>query len=428
MQKAQEHPNSEAGLDPVVSAIVSRVEARLPDIAAEIFEEYIANFDEYARLQPDEKEKVVDSAFANLRALILELQSEDQLAVGFDHLSFERAGSLRMQMGISIESLMRSFNVWSERVWRAFRDVVDMDDPAEVRAFMRITERIFWHVEQATPIMARGYLREAAASWTDREMTRYALLEALVTGRIDMDQLQDTLVVQDLADSYTAVVGTRRRATVGAGRSLQNYVKATSRIANRILPSGRALVGIHESNFFVLWPEPGTPGAVPVDAVLSAMTQEFPEIALGVGHASQGLADIARSYAGAQEASRIAEKLGASEPMRHNELQLERVILGNEELMKLSRSALVPLEDYDRRRNAALVETLDAYVQSGSNIAEAAKRIFIHPNTVIYRLRRIEEISGFDPREARGLLVLSLALLTDRLSGRPIDRRDISTP
>src|SRR5690606_15047956 len=109
-------------------------------------------------------------------------------------------------------------------------------------------------------------------------------------------------------------------------------------------------------------------------------------------------------------------------------LQLERVILGNEELMKLSRSALVPLEDYDRRRNAALVETLDAYVQSGSNIAEAAKRIFIHPNTVIYRLRRIEEISGFDPREARGLLVLSLALLTDRLSGRPIDRRDISTP
>jgi DNA-binding PucR family transcriptional regulator len=76
---------------------------------------------------------------------------------------------------------------------------------------------------------------------------------------------------------------------------------------------------------------------------------------------------------------------------------------------------LRPLADYDASRGAALVPTLRAYLAARSNLTKAAEALFVNPNTVVYRLRRIKELCGRDTRDLDDLLVLYLALKLDEL-------------
>jgi sugar diacid utilization regulator len=69
-----------------------------------------------------------------------------------------------------------------------------------------------------------------------------------------------------------------------------------------------------------------------------------------------------------------------------------------------------------KMRNALtqeLRETVHAYAQSGQNIAETARALYIHRNTLLYRLDKIQEITGRDIRRFEELTVLWLALLLD---------------
>jgi GAF domain-containing protein len=76
--------------------------------------------------------------------------------------------------------------------------------------------------------------------------------------------------------------------------------------------------------------------------------------------------------------------------------------------------AVDELIDYDRRRNAQLVETLERYLGARCSVAESARTLYIHPNTVRQRLERIERITGLELR-TEDLLSLELALKVARL-------------
>ena len=76
--------------------------------------------------------------------------------------------------------------------------------------------------------------------------------------------------------------------------------------------------------------------------------------------------------------------------------------------------AVGELIEYDRRRNARLVQTLECYLGARCSVAASARSLYIHPNTVRQRLERIERITGLDLRE-EDLLSLELALKVARL-------------
>ena len=54
------------------------------------------------------------------------------------------------------------------------------------------------------------------------------------------------------------------------------------------------------------------------------------------------------------------------------------------------------LQDYDRLHGSNLLETLKVLTQSLGSKAQAADRLFLHRNTMIYRIKKIEELTGFD--------------------------------
>ena len=75
------------------------------------------------------------------------------------------------------------------------------------------------------------------------------------------------------------------------------------------------------------------------------------------------------------------------------------------------RTLIEPLRERDTTRRSDLVLTLKTYFAAGGNASEAADRLFLHRNSMLYRLERIQRLTGLDLRDNRVALALQLGLL-----------------
>ena len=69
---------------------------------------------------------------------------------------------------------------------------------------------------------------------------------------------------------------------------------------------------------------------------------------------------------------------------------------------------LAPVLAYDHDTGSDLLRTLRLYVETGGALQETADALFLHRNSVAYRLQRIQDLAGLDPRDSatrRALLV-----------------------
>ncbi|HEX2314710.1 MAG TPA: helix-turn-helix domain-containing protein [Thermomonospora sp.] len=67
---------------------------------------------------------------------------------------------------------------------------------------------------------------------------------------------------------------------------------------------------------------------------------------------------------------------------------------------------------------APLLDTLTTYLEQGSSLEATARLMFVHPNTVRYRLRRVTELTGLAPTDGRNAFTLRLALVLGRFAER----------
>ncbi|MCL9797545.1 CdaR family transcriptional regulator, partial [Frankia sp. AgKG'84/4] len=83
-----------------------------------------------------------------------------------------------------------------------------------------------------------------------------------------------------------------------------------------------------------------------------------------------------------------------------------------------ARRALIE-EVYLPLRNAGtpLLETAGAYLDFGSSLEATARALYLHTNTVRYRLRKAAEVCGLDPVDHRERFILHVALVLGRLDG-----------
>ena len=82
--------------------------------------------------------------------------------------------------------------------------------------------------------------------------------------------------------------------------------------------------------------------------------------------------------------------------------------------------ALRKLDEYDRRHRSQLLLTLEEYLKRRGNIAQAAQTLYVHPNTLRQRLRRIHDLTGLDVQHEDWLMVeIELKLLAPRARSGP---------
>ncbi|WKN47177.1 CdaR family transcriptional regulator [Nocardioides sp. Arc9.136] len=142
----------------------------------------------------------------------------------------------------------------------------------------------------------------------------------------------------------------------------------------------------------------------------------FGEGPVVVGPAADDLAGAHVSARAAVSAHRAAAGWpGAPRPVQSIELLPERALAGDGHARRhLVEQLYLPL----LRARGTMVETLATYLDEGSSIEGTARALFVHPNTVRYRLRQVTDTTGFSPSRPRDAFVLRIALVLGRQSGR----------
>ena len=103
---------------------------------------------------------------------------------------------------------------------------------------------------------------------------------------------------------------------------------------------------------------------------------------------------------------------GAPRPVEADELLPERSLSGDGHARRqLATDVYGPLTIGD----GVLLDTVSAYLDSGGSIEATARAMFIHANTVRYRLKRVGDLTGYNPLNPRDAFTLRVALTLGRL-------------
>ncbi|WP_123308942.1 CdaR family transcriptional regulator [Cellulomonas sp. PhB143] len=170
-----------------------------------------------------------------------------------------------------------------------------------------------------------------------------------------------------------------------------------------------ALVGIHgERVVLVLGGEGDLLGAA------TALLPRFGPGPVVIGPTVAGLDDAARSARAALAGLAAAPAWPqAPRPVLADDLLPERVLTGDTTARRtLVAQAFRPLE----QATGSVLETLSTYLGTGRSLEAAARHLYVHPNTVRYRLRKVSDITGWDPLDARESFVLQVALALGQLA------------
>jgi DNA-binding PucR family transcriptional regulator len=90
-------------------------------------------------------------------------------------------------------------------------------------------------------------------------------------------------------------------------------------------------------------------------------------------------------------------------------------IIQNKKFNSYHHPAIEKLERYDLLNKTNLLETLEIFIRQDSNVNDAAKKLHVHTNTLIYRLKRISEIGDINLKNAHEKMSLYIELLMKRV-------------
>ncbi len=208
---------------------------------------------------------------------------------------------------------------------------------------------------------------------------------------LDWDTTADTLVI-----AGNAPPGDRA-----------DVVAAVTEWASKV---GRAAMsGVHGDRLVMI-----LAGSDPPGPEIEALFGDGPVVR---GRQGAGLRDAVMSAADALAGLDVAAAwTGAPRTIDADDLLAERVLGGDQRAAARLRAAVyAPLASAP----APLLTTIEAYLGTGGALEPTARNLFVHPNTVRYRLHRIADLTGRDPWDPRDLLVLQVAVILGRLAQAP---------
>lgn len=138
----------------------------------------------------------------------------------------------------------------------------------------------------------------------------------------------------------------------------------------------------------------------------------------GIGTPAQSLDDWLNSFRQAGQALEMAQRLAEPRPLFYPDLLVYRLLLQIEnspELKAFQQEILGPLLEHENGKE--LIRTLEVYFERNGNLKKTAHNLYIHRNTLIYRLERIQEITSLDLDNPETRLALQLTLHIHKMLG-----------
>lgn len=150
-------------------------------------------------------------------------------------------------------------------------------------------------------------------------------------------------------------------------------------------------------------------------------------LSVGIGNACQNVSDYRRGFAEANEALQMGQNLLADkgtetrlQPIvtHFNDLGVYRYlykIAHMDDLRDVYQDQVARIDSYDRRKNTDLLDTLETYLECAGNLTKTSERLFVHRNTLIQRLDRLQSLCDIDLQERSNWLTLQVAIKVYKL-------------
>lgn len=297
---------------------------------------------------------------------------------------------------ISLQKALQLIRVVVQLVEDQVPDLAAEGDQAALReAVLRYSREVAF---AAADVYARA--AETRGSWDTR-------LEALIVDGIIRGENTDALRSRIAALGWNA----QERFTVMVGNAPTEpnagYVNELRRATARFAED--ALVGIQGDRLTLI-----LGGVTDQDTAYLKLSELFAPGPVVYGPTAASLTEASASAQAAFAGLTAARAWPtAPRPVAADDLLPERVVSGDE----AARRALVK-NIYRPLVNASngLVETLSTYLALGHSLEATARELFVHANTVRYRLRRVCDVTGWDPLLPREAFVLQTALMVGRLA------------
>jgi hypothetical protein len=264
-----------------------------------------------------------------------------------------------------------------------------------------LREAVLRYSREVAFAAARVYARaaESRGAWDAR-------LQALLVDALLRGDSADVLASRAAALGWTDAPPVSVVVGRSPGGEASAVLHAVARMARR--EKFEVLGGVHGDRLVVV-----VGGAHDVHAAATALLGAFGEGPVVVGPTVPTLEAATESARAAMAGFRAAGAWpGAPRPVAADDLLPERALSGDGEARRILRhSAYGALA----KTSGELLETLDAFLSHGGALEATARALFVHPNTVRYRLRRVAEVTGFAPLLPRDAFALRIALVLGRL-------------
>lgn len=356
----------------VPSDVVKTLRQGIDTVSCEVIEEIQARIPEYARPSDETYIKIIRMAVE--QAIEGFLDHIENPEAPWEAEPFRMIGRGEAHEGRNLEPLQTAMRLGARVGWRRLTELA-VPLGLTPQSLYDMGEAIFVYLDQLADAAAEGYQEARAHAAGEMERRRRRLLDLLLSPAASLD------AVSDLAKA----AGWRLPKTVAAV-ALEEQNGYRPPVLHQDV-----LQGLDRPVPCLLVPDPAGPGQA-----------QLLEHALRGWQASVGpavpLAAAASSLRWATEALGLARR-GVLDHgrrlLRCAEHMATLIVFKDEELVSaLAATRLAPLSHLRPTQQDRLAETLLAWLRYGRGAGEVAARLHVHPQTVRYRLRQLEELYG----------------------------------
>ncbi|MEX2293129.1 MAG: helix-turn-helix domain-containing protein [Acidimicrobiales bacterium] len=365
------------------AAVARRVLDRLDGLLERLGEAY-RTVPEYAALPPGVIEQEVLPISREIVAGFLRTAADGEASRTTLFPAASLSGRRRLEMGVPLEPMLHVYRIAGRLV---FDEIAAVAGPTEKDELAMLGRAWIDYIDRASSVAATGYLEASHERLRHLDAQRGALLDSLLAAT-------DASDAAAVAAEFSVTLASSYVVVLIAAPSVAAHVDRIAAAA----PIG-SVTGVRGTRVVVL-----APHAVPMRELATGV----PAATVAVGTASEPGLSLAADLRRTEALLAVALDRGVPGWYGPDDLLLDRLVAASPHVAQsLARLVLVPLRDGDRD---GLVEaTLRTYLRTGS-IPETATVELVHPNTVTYRLRRVAERTGCDPRVPQEAAVLAVAL------------------
>jgi sugar diacid utilization regulator len=362
---------------------------------------------------------VRDQAAKHFRTKLCLLLEERDATL--EDVAFVRGGAMRRaRAGFALEDYLNAFRVGQQVFWEAVLATAG-HTPLGHEAALTLNAPLLRYCDFVSTHAGRAYVESQQYMVAEDDHQRRDLLERLLAGTVPVNgPLLAAARGYGLGAETPMMVALA--VVVGPQADADAPFAASATITRAVPWQARILVVVRQGEIVAV---PALcHGADPaglcdhLEAACDRLRREGMPLAMGISTVADGVAELPRAYLEARTALEGVAGGGVVALPRLSPFDY-LALRADDTARWLVDQRVRAFLDEDRARGGVLIATVRAFADADLNLRVAAERLQVHPNTAQYRLRRVQERSGRNPRRIADLLDLLVAMTLDDGAARP---------